>query len=111
MNTYYKRGNRNLDIPFISKLFLSFLFVVALFIIVIFLVPERSAAAKNEPTGTYQILSVEIEAGDSLWSIATEYFTEDFGSVQSYISEIKRMNGLSSDTLYAGNYLLVPCYQ
>ena len=47
---------------------------------------------------------------DSLISIATEYYTEEFSSIRAYISEIKRMNGLTSDTLYADNYILIPYY-
>ncbi len=111
METYRARSAQRRQIEIMKRwIILSvILFLVVLF--VIFLLPKRTAAAKNDPTGTYCIISVEIEGGDSLWSIATEYFTDDFGSLQSYINEIKRMNGLSSETLYAGAYLLVPCYK
>ena len=52
--------------------------------------------------------SITIEEGDSLWSLASTYYTKEYTSLSDYINEIKRMNGLSSDVLYAGNYLLVP---
>lgn len=54
--------------------------------------------------------SVRIGKGDSLWSIASEYYTEECGGMKRYINEIKRTNHLSSDTIHEGNYLLVPYY-
>ena len=86
------------------------LFIILLFMAVLFLLPGKTAAAKNTPESVYKIAAVSIEAGDSLWSIATEYYSSEFSSIEEYISEINRMNGLKSDTIYAGNYILVPYY-
>ena len=110
MRTYYNKKENSIPVAFIGRVAFVFFIVIAMFLLVIFVVPERSAAAKNTTTRTYRIASVEIEEGDSLWSIAEEYFTDEFGSLSSYISEIKRMNGITADTLYAGGYLLVPYY-
>ena len=109
----YMERRRKQDIPFefIGKLAALVLFMVALFLIVLFVLPERTAAAGNSTGGQYQISSVLIEEGDSLWSLASEYYTEEFVSVSDYLTEITRMNGISStDTLYAGNYILIPQY-
>lgn len=54
--------------------------------------------------------SIEIQSGDSLWSIASEYMTEEYGSVQEYMKEIKSLNGLRSDEIHAGKFLVVPYY-
>lgn len=54
--------------------------------------------------------SVEIESGDSLWSIASEYMTDDYESVEAYVEEIKALNGLGDDRIHAGKFLLVPYY-
>ena len=55
--------------------------------------------------------SIEIEEGDTLWSIAEEYMTtEHYGSVNEYIKEIKDTNGLSSDTIKAGQNLIITYY-
>ena len=106
----YTANNTKKEIPYymIGKAAFLVLFLVALFLIVLFVLPERTAAAGNTTGGTYTITSVRIEEGDSLWALASAYYTEEFASVENYISEIKRMNGLSSDVLYAGNYLLIP---
>lgn len=106
----YTARKSKTEVPyyFIGKVAFLVLFMVALFLIVLFVLPERTAAAGNSAGGTYTITSVQIEEGDSLWSIASAYYTEEFSSVDKYIAEIKRMNGLSSDLLYAGSYILIP---
>lgn len=53
-------------------------------------------------------MSVEIQQGDSLWSIADEYFTDDWKDMNTYIEEIKEFNGLESSRIQAGNYLSIP---
>lgn len=51
--------------------------------------------------------SIEIESGDSLWSLAEEYMTDDFECTADYVKELKRLNNLTSDTIHEGQYLLV----
>lgn len=101
---------RNFSFYEYGKFILAAVAVAFLFLAVLFLLPGRTAEAKDTSKTVYQIHSVSIEEGDSLWSIAAEYYTEDFSSINAYISEIKRMNGLKTDTIYAGGYILVPQY-
>ena len=51
--------------------------------------------------------SIEIESGDSLWSIAEKYITDDFENTADYVKELKRLNNLTSDTIHEGQHLLV----
>ena len=53
--------------------------------------------------------SIVIEEGDSLWSIANEYnyHTVD---VHDYVKELKELNGLTSETIHAGQHLLITYY-
>ena len=108
----YTGRREKLEVPYILivKVFFLLLFMAVLFLFVIFAMPERNAAAGNASSTTYRIVSVKIKEGDSLWSIASEYYSDEFSSMKSYITEIKRMNGLSSDILYTGSYLLIPNY-
>lgn len=108
----YTVQKQKAEVPYIliGKLVALVLFMVALFLVVLFVLPERTAAAGNSTGGTYTITSVQIEEGDTLWKLASRYYTEEFSSVENYIAEIKRMNGLSSDILYAENYILIPQY-
>ncbi len=100
------------EIPyiFLGRIAALVVFMAVLFLIVLFVLPERTAAA-GDSSSTYCITSVQIEEGDSLWSLASQYYSEEFGSITDYIKEIKRMNGLSSDMLYADNYILIPYYK
>lgn len=53
--------------------------------------------------------SIELEYGDSLWSIAEEYKLEGT-STQDYIDEIKEINNLTSDTIHKDQYLVIVYY-
>ncbi len=64
----------------------------------------------EEPVMYKYYKSIEIQRGDSLWSIANEYMTDDYGSVQEYIDELKQINSLYSDTIHEGQSLMVAYY-
>lgn len=67
------------------------------------------SAAIDESQINY--ISVPIVANDTLSGIAREYYSEEFGSIESYVNRIKEYNSLDSDNIYAGNYLIIPVYQ
>lgn len=55
--------------------------------------------------------SVQIEPGDTLWSLADRYADQEhYSSRDQYIAEVMTMNHLSSEELSAGNYLILPYY-
>lgn len=68
--------------------------------------------ASKEP-GRYEknITSVYIERGDSLWTIAENYYSEENRSMKDYIKEIKDCNHLSSDKIKEGQNLIIPYYK
>ena len=54
--------------------------------------------------------SIQIEKGDTLWTIAETYRTEEYDSVKDYMQELIRINGIDrsmEDHLKAGDYLTV----
>ena len=53
--------------------------------------------------------SIEIESGDSLWSIAQEY-CEPHADVREYVNELKELNSLTSSDIHAGQHLVVTYY-
>lgn len=71
----------------------------------------QSAASKTTSKRVRYYKSVQVKPGDSLWSIAREYRTEDFPSIYAYIEEIYKLNELQSETIHAGTYLMVICYK
>jgi len=57
------------------------------------------------------VTAVYIERGDSLWTIAKKYYTEQNVSMKDYIQEIKACNHLSGNEIRYGQYLIVPYYK
>lgn len=55
--------------------------------------------------------SIKIESGDTLWTIAEEYMCSEYDDVNDYIRDVKEINGLYSDVIHAGGYLMVPYYE
>ena len=55
--------------------------------------------------------SVQLEKGDSLWTLADEYNGEHVVSRNEYIDEVCRINQISEDTiLHSGKSVVVPYY-
>lgn len=65
---------------------------------------------KDDPVRCKYYKSIQIHSGDTLWNIAEEYITEDYESVNAYITEVKKINKLSSDQIQDSQYLTVPYY-
>lgn len=113
-STYYeralvKRRNRKREVRRnMILLFVSFLIIV---LCVCFASTFSAQAQDMHAKVSYKYFkSIYIEDGDSLWSIGKEYADEHYSSVASYISEVKRMNSLESDSIKTGSYLIVPYY-
>lgn len=68
----------------------------------------RSKAAQNSTYKYYT--SIEIEKGDTLWSIAEEYMTPEYGSIQEYVDDIKAVNALGDDDIHSGQHLMIPYF-
>ncbi len=90
-------------------------FILAISILIIcmaswavFFQPRRQKAGEGQ--GYKSFTSIEIQSGDSLWSIASEHMTEEYGSIQEYMKEIKSLNGLRGDEIHAGKFLVIPYY-
>ncbi len=88
------------------------IFVIILMILLLFSIVFMavSVTAEHPSERKRLIASVYIEQGDSLWSIAEEFYTPEFKSLSDYISVIKACNGLDSDMIHEGRYLVVPYY-
>ena len=70
----------------------------------------RTQAAPAEPAYKYYT-SVQIQSGDTLWSIADMYMTEEYASIDTYIDEVRSINHIAAgDMIHAGQYLTVPYY-
>lgn len=71
----------------------------------------RFAAPAAAGTDVYKYYtSINIKKGDTLWSIANEYMTEEYDGIEEYILEVRRLNHLCGDGIRAGGYLAIPRY-
>lgn len=97
----YKRRNRT----FLTLLLLTLVITVCLSFTSVVLAGNK----KEEQTYKYYT-SVQINPGDTLWSIANTYYAGSNMETAEYIKEIKRLNNLSTDNITSGQYITVIYY-
>lgn len=68
-----------------------------------------SAHAKEQaqPQLNRYYTSIQLQHGDSLWSIAGRYMEGSGYTQKEYMRELVRMNGLMTDQIHSGEYLTV----
>lgn len=55
--------------------------------------------------------SIEIQPGDTLWTLADAYMDDHFESKNAYIQEVRELNSLNCEgCIVSGEYLLLPYY-
>lgn len=65
------------------------------------------AESEAETERNCYVTSIQIQKGESLWTIASRYAEGSGYSVQEYVEELKRMNGLRYEDIHSGEYLTV----
>ena len=80
-------------------------------VLTIILSSNSAAQADENASASKHYASIRIEPGESLWSIASSYADGHYSSIQDYIEEVKYINNLDNDLIYAFEYLLVPYYE
>ena len=86
-----------------------FMVVFTAFIVNMFVSANQVQASENIVREKI-VISVEIKEGDTLWAIASEYYTDDYKDINELIDAIKKCNGIS-DQLKIGDKILVPYYE
>ena len=67
--------------------------------------------AKGNSNSRYKYYkSVEINPGDTLWSIAGNYITDEYSSMDAYINEVKYINSMGDTVITAGSSIIIPYY-
>lgn len=94
----------------IHKRIVMLCIVVIVFATTVLAITQRASADTPE-TRKKTCTSIEVQPGDTLWSIAETYYTEECCDLRSYIDEIKKTNNMYDDKLVSGRYLIVPYYK
>lgn len=107
-----RRSITNKVISFIENkgIFIMFGIITLCILILSICIVPTVVTAEKLLNREKNVISVKIEEGDTLWSIASEYITEEYNDINSYINEIKKSNGLITDTIHEGRYIIVPYY-
>lgn len=107
-NKRYKKANNSLS-RFLTGIFAVMIIMACSFGFGSFFSSAHDNTSSDKAEFKYY-KSIQIEKGDSLWSIAEEYMGTEFDSVSDYIDELIQINQLSTDdmnNLQEGDYLLV----
>ncbi|HKL80758.1 MAG TPA: LysM peptidoglycan-binding domain-containing protein [Mobilitalea sp.] len=88
----------------IGSLLLIFLVLFSLYFF------SKTVTAQRDGERTKLVTSVEVKKGDTLWSIASNFISYEYDDMNDYIDELIDSNGLATDTIHAGNYIIVPYY-
>ena len=84
--------------------------IMAAFIILVWLIMFHPAAAgSNAREESVQYVSLQIEEGDTLWSIAEQHLPASM-DVTHYIDQIRAVNHMHTDIIIASRYLIIPVY-
>lgn len=93
--------------------FMAGAITVVLIIVISFGIGSFYSSAQEGPEAIKYYKSVQINKGDSLWSIAEVYMSDDYDSVYDYMTELVELNQLNDhevDHLQEGDYLTVVYY-
>ena len=65
-----------------------------------------ASASREKRYSDYQI-----QSGDSLWSIASDYSCPEYSDSDKFIREVMQLNHITDpDSIHAGSYLVIPYY-
>ncbi|MBQ7536388.1 MAG: LysM peptidoglycan-binding domain-containing protein [Stomatobaculum sp.] len=95
-----------------EKVFRSLVLTALLLVVFVLFAENRlivaQAGERSIPAGCC-FTSVKISEQDTLESFADRYNTDLYDSNDTYISTVRKMNGMHGDKLYPGCYLNVIC--
>ena len=68
------------------------------------------AKSDNQHEPVKQYISIQIQSGETLWSIASEYVKDTNVSKEEYIAEVTSVNNLKDSQIHSGQYIIIPKY-
>lgn len=68
------------------------------------------AKSDNQHEPVKQYISIQIQSGETLWSIASEYVKDTNVSKEEYIAEVTSVNNLKDSQIHSWQYIIIPEY-
>lgn len=85
--------------------------LIATMILTVVCTLTYSSLKTNANKGFKYYTSVCVESGDTLWELSDRYIDYDYyEDKESYLLEVRMMNRLNDDTIYAGQTIVLPYY-
>lgn len=104
------RRERQRNLRFLKRIFALMMILVAPVLLLLHFTADRTEAEKvNVPTYKYYT-SIEVDQGESLWSIASDHMSPEYRDIYDYMSEIAAINHLHGDQLDRGQRIIIPYY-
>lgn len=109
----YIKQKRALRRRVMVRFLLSVSAVAVLVLILLFSNKNISQANENANyvAKTKYFKTIEVDPGQTLWSIANEYKSGEYRTVNDYIDEVKSINNLLMDDINSGEKLIIPYYE
>lgn len=91
------------------------LFIAATICLITLMAVSYHAIVSNAETeiGNFEYKyykNIQVEYGDSLWSIAQDYADDHYDDIHDYIYEVKQINHMKDEMIREGQKLLIPYY-
>lgn len=96
----------------IERLLLTFCIMALLVICSSAILTKATTSEEAEKVYYKYYKQIEVQEGDSLWSIAGEYMKNGpYDSRTDYMNEVAELNQLTSTKLFKGHNLIVPYFE
>ena len=85
--------------------------IIAFAFTIVLCMSGSDGKASAQSTKHKYYTSIQIEDGDSLWTIAERYAAPESGSYNDFIKEVKQINSLDDNIIEYGCSLVIPQYK
>lgn len=69
-----------------------------------------NAKSTSEAVSYKYYTSIQVERGETLWSIAQDNMGSYYETAEDYVAEVMRMNSLEDEKIITGQHLIIPYY-
>lgn len=85
-------------------------FAIVLLLVSVVLITGSRSVVDAKDGREKRFTSIQVQEGDSLWSIAKEHMSKEYPSIDDYIQEVCDTNNIYDQKITADMYLVIPYY-
>lgn len=86
--------------------------IILLSIVILFITPYRTKVSANNTSACRNkyYKNIYVNCGDTLWSIADKYITDEYSDNFQYINEVMNINNMHDTSIKSGMKICIPYY-